>query len=106
MKEFVKKLIGRLEERIEIWRKDVTSGVKQDGGYLSLDTAKKSGRIKGLLDAIEIVNQLAEEYNNGWIPCEKKLPKENEFVISSIHPSKSVNGGNPRYNGLTGLSLK
>lgn len=27
-------------------------------------------------DAIEIVKQEAEEYNNGWIPCSERLPEE------------------------------
>ena len=57
MKEFVEKLIGRLEE---------------------ID--RKTFRISPK-DAIEIVNQLAEEYNNGWIPCEKELPETNESVL-------------------------
>ena len=57
MKEFEEKLIGRLEE---------------------ID--RKTFRISPK-DAIEIVNQLAEEYNNGWIPCEKKLPETNESVL-------------------------
>jgi len=26
--------------------------------------------------AIGIINQLAEEYNNGWIPCSERLPEE------------------------------
>lgn len=43
--------------------------------------------------------------NNGWIPCEKEMPKENEFVIASVHPNESVNGGNPviitRYDSVS-----
>ena len=31
-------------------------------------------------DAIEIINQLAEEHKGGWIPCSEKLPQENEPV--------------------------
>ena len=29
--------------------------------------------------AIEIVNQLAEEQNNGWIACSERLPKDEEL---------------------------
>lgn len=32
----------------------------------------------GLSDAIEIVDQVAEEYNNGWIPCSERLPSAEE----------------------------
>ncbi|MGN1150522.1 MAG: DUF551 domain-containing protein [Lachnospiraceae bacterium] len=34
------------------------------------------GRVFGLEKAIEIVKQEAEQYNNGWIPCSERLPKE------------------------------
>lgn len=60
MKEFVEKLIGRLEEQKSDWNYDYNVPIN---------------------DAIEIVNQLAEEYNNGWIPCEKELPETNESVL-------------------------
>ena len=43
-----------------------------------------------LCDAIEIINQLAEEYKGGWIPCSERLPEEatcylvtEEVVINS-----------------------
>lgn len=28
---------------------------------------------------LEVVEQIEKEYNNGWIPCSKRLPKENDF---------------------------
>lgn len=31
-------------------------------------------------DAIEIVNQVEQEYNNGWIPCSERLPNKEEFL--------------------------
>ena len=27
-------------------------------------------------NAIEIVNQVEQEYNNGWIPCSERLPED------------------------------
>lgn len=69
MKEFIEKLIGRLEER------EVQAYAKMDGG-VTYQTYR---------NAIEIVNQLAEEYkelfgkteqlNNDWIPVSDRLPK-------------------------------
>lgn len=32
-------------------------------------------------DAIEVVKKVADEYNNGWIPCENELPKEYTDVL-------------------------
>ena len=62
MNEFIEKLIGRLEEKsVEItfplYPDDSTSFVP-------------------ITEAIQIVNQLAEEYNNGWIPCIERLPED------------------------------
>lgn len=31
--------------------------------------------------AIEIVDEVAKEYNNGWIPCSERLPKLCEYVL-------------------------
>ena len=64
MNEFVEKLIERLEE--EKWIRPTTSQ------ELSVNYA--------LEDAISIVKELAEEYNNGWIPCSEGLPKNYEIV--------------------------
>ena len=59
-------------------------------------------------DAIKIVNDVAEEYNGGWIPCSERLPKYGEVVMCSctnggitiscithkgVTPSKSVRFG-------------
>lgn len=59
MKEFIEKLIGRLEEHsfslVIDWEK---------GKYLRKDKA------------IEIVNELAKEHKGGWIPCSKRLPEK------------------------------
>ncbi len=97
MKEFIEKLIGRLEEKI-------TENTNDDMSY----------RIPyfGLCYAIEIVNQLAEEYkecdlcyfanpceyqnkdaklplsefedDNGWIPCSERLPEDNSYIMLSF----------------------
>ena len=74
MKEFVDKLIGRLEEE----KKQA-----QCEGSLSF--------AMGFKVAISIVNELAEEYSadtpqksaNGWIPCSERLPKEKgEYLVT------------------------
>ena len=42
---------------------------------------KELCRICVVDDAIEIVKQEAEQYNNGWIPCSERLPEERETVL-------------------------
>lgn len=71
MNEFVEKLIARLEEKI-------TENTNDDMSY----------RIPyfGLCDAIEIINELTEEYNNGWISVSERLPEKNgEYLVQNIH---------------------
>ena len=43
-------------------------------------------------DIIEIVQEVAEEYNGGWIPCSEKLPKLRQDVLVTV-----------RYTGFMGM---
>lgn len=70
MKEFIEKLIGRLEERKTHFGTLVVVG--KDDLVLNYNL----GKMHSLEDAIEIVNQLAEEHKGGWIPCSERLPEE------------------------------
>ena len=66
MKEFIEKLIGRLEESVSLpkmERMESRVGKKQTQGFGL-----------GVRSSVGIVNQLAEEYNNGWIPCSERIP--------------------------------
>ena len=74
MQEFVKKLIERLEE----WSFEAEIVIPGSDGYD--DTANRE--IICTKNAIEIVDQLAEEYNNdGWIPCSKQLPPHSDDLL-------------------------
>lgn len=67
MKEFVEKLIGRLEEKQKI-----ETSFKRDNF--------SAGVLHGYRDAISTINQLAEEYNNDvceWIKYEDKRANYN-----------------------------
>ena len=39
----------------------------------------------GLLIAKEIVQEVAEEYNGGWIPCSERLPEESGYYLVTYH---------------------
>ena len=65
MKEFIDKLIERLEEhKTKAYVTGFTNNPYELGACHAMD------------DAVKIVNQLAEEYNNGWIPVSSGNPKE------------------------------
>ena len=34
---------------------------------------------------IEIVKEVAEEYNGGWIPCSERLPEESGYYLVTYH---------------------
>lgn len=104
MKEFVEKLIGRLEE--------LSEGELCD--LVSHEVCKKYKNCKECYKnlATEFVNELTEEYkhctlcylgspceyqnkdailpnellaeNNGWIPCSERLPEENGYYLITI----------------------
>lgn len=67
MKEFTEKLIERLEGQASVYASGycMSYGVKA----ISISEAKKT------------INQLAEEYNNGWIPCSERLPENGIDVL-------------------------
>ena len=106
MKEFVEKLIEWLEELQEIEGKKCYEYAKLNmGDYVEKYNHGECCYIK----AIQIVNQLAEEYKhcclcysgipceyqnknailpnalladkNGWIPCSERLPEEGQDVL-------------------------
>lgn len=62
MKEFIEKLISKLEE-------------------LTHDNPMVTSNYILRKDVISSVNELAEEYNNGWIPCSERLPEGNKEVL-------------------------
>ena len=75
MKEFIEKLIGRLEEELKLADEVKEKCARENP--LMFDNAK--GYSTGIANAKSFVNQLAEEYNNGWIPVDKTLPKKSGY---------------------------
>jgi hypothetical protein len=75
MKEFIEKLIGRLEEA-----RDWYSSAQLVYCHNPVYVESFINREAAMNLAIEIVNQLAEEYKDGWIPVSERLPKANIVV--------------------------
>lgn len=81
MKEFIEKLIGRLEEEQKLADEVKEKCARENP--LMFDNAK--GYSTGIFNVIYIVNELAEEYNNGWIPCSERLPEAGKrYLVSAI----------------------
>lgn len=74
MNEFINKLIERLENASH-WE----ASTFDEDGYSNDD----SEEVIYLDKAISIINQWAEEYNNGWIPVSERLPdKEGKYLVT------------------------
>ena len=62
MQAVFEKIIEKLEEKQDI--------------FLYEDSDYGEGKYNAFDEAIEIVKQEAEKYNNGWIPVEERMPEE------------------------------
>ena len=72
-----KVLIERLEER----RKNIKRAMNKFG-----PTTELVNMDRAFIQTIQDVNQLAEEHNNGWIPCSEKLPGEpNNYLVTQYN---------------------
>ena len=90
MNEVFEKIIEKLEELFQDLNViEVLSHVDFDSTIQnSLDNFLKA--ITN--EAIEIVKQEAEKYNNGWIPCSEKLPDVRQDVLVTV-----------KYTGFMGM---
>lgn len=75
MQEVFKKIIMQLGIRAEKSEKK-----EMDAEHFEYAQMYKGERI-AFGDAIEIVKQEAEKYNNGWIPCSERLPEDKQTCL-------------------------
>lgn len=59
------KIIEKLEEKVQI---------NERFGYMTASDVTR--------ECIDIVKEVAEEYNNGWIPVSERLPEERDSVFA------------------------
>lgn len=106
MKEFIEKLIGRLEDELKTAREMQTTQCIEHDGYGTPLQSKLSGEICALLKVQNIVKQLAEEYNNGWIPCSVRIPTEQErwfgYDLTDAEPREFIVMVKGAYEPTTG----
>ena len=76
MQEVFEKIIKKLGIRAEKSEKK-----EMDAEHFEYAQMYKGERI-AFGDAIEIVKQEAEKYNNGWIPCSERMPEKYNRVLA------------------------
>ena len=73
MNKVFEKIIEHLENA-SFW----TDSSFDEDGYSNDD----SEEVVNLHEAIEIVKQEAEQYNNSWIPCSERLPDKRDWYLA------------------------
>ena len=70
MNKVFEKILERLEEDVRFYNSasDVDQNIRS-----------------GLIIAKETVQEVAEEYNGGWIPCSERLPEESGYYLVTYH---------------------
>ena len=82
------KAFEKILEKLEDLQNNLTS---QTEGNIDLQI----GVINGVMYSKKIVREVAEEYNNGWIPCSERMPEETEKLYLVTY--KKFILGNFRY---------
>ena len=85
MKEFIEKLINKLNESLNCY--EGKCQVRAKKGLCG--KAEDCGRC-AFMQSIEIVQELEEEYNNGWIPCSERLPEYTDEYLVTIDGANST----------------
>lgn len=85
MKEFIDKLIERLEELQQCQIEKYTKSLDEGNLACIYDkTDIEDAKVSAVWKVLDIVTQLAEEYKGGWVPCSERLPDTSEWSPSTI----------------------
>ena len=74
MNKAFENIFERLDELRETYDEMAFIEMNTNGHTLDFQYAK--GKKDVMLDVKEIVQEVAEKYNSGWIPCSERLPEE------------------------------
>ena len=73
----IEKILEQLEEEETKW--NYIYELDRDRGRRNHYAA---GRKRAFTEAIKIVQEVAKEYGNGWIPCSERLPEvQDEYLV-------------------------
>lgn len=87
MQEVFEKILEKLEniKKREYLKEDNTD---EDGMYCDCEDAFDDGMSQGkyemCFEMINFINQIKEEYNNGWIPVSERLPEEHDSMFAKL----------------------
>lgn len=84
------KAFEKISERLE--EKENEAILKAPNTYDSNNPEYQKWMMKsfGFKESMKIVQEVAEEYNGGWIPCSERLPEEKLCEDGKYDPSEKV----------------
>ena len=76
------KLLNRLEEKLRKSEERYHRYLDDSNLSCMFDKSDiEEKRVDTIKEMLEIVQEVAEEYNGGWIPCNERLPEENGMYL-------------------------
>ena len=86
MNNVINKIIEKLEDKRNKYS-DLADGSNFNGFHS--EDIEYTAKTEMCEEMIEIINQVVEEHNNGWILCNEQMPEEYESVFSKYKGTDS-----------------
>lgn len=100
MNKAFEKILERLDERKQLHERMIS--YEHENGTITEEYQAREA-VDVLNNAKKIVQEVAEQYNNGWIPCSERLPENIFTVIIQVKEMKKPTFG--WYENITGWIL-
>ena len=93
MKEAFEKILERFDAKKQYFQKFYEAdGKTEEDEYINKATQLAFD------DAKNIVQKVAEEYNNSWIPCSERLPEEHKLYDITFKNDAGIHSDSAIYN--------
>ena len=99
----MKGLIEKILERFDAKKQYFQKFYEADGKTEEDECINKATQL-AFDDAKNIVQEVAEEYNNGWIACSERLPEDGVFVLVQDFDEYYEIGKCEKRNGVIGIT--
>lgn len=78
MNKAFENILERLQEHAKMYQESIERQHSIDYRWI-----EEEG-LQATEEAIDIINQVEAEYNNGWIPCSERLPDDDDICIVTV----------------------
>ena len=96
MNKAFEKIVEMLEELRETYDEMAFIEMNTNGHTLDFEYAK--GKKDVMLEVRKIVQEVAEEYNNDWVPCGERMPEEHKLYDITFRNDAGIHSDSAIYN--------